>query len=179
MEEEKRHYVETQKAEAKTRTDRQVAVADEIEGERQMFRAHVTDVAMARLEHYNYCDKIRAEKVHLTALKKKRAEYRDRINQVKRLFKKTQSSLDKIQAVIAKDEFLFEPQRVKQVHYKKRAEFVKQLEDFESELAAKESAIHEWTQEVARVEKQHDSYFDKVRQHPPPGARMLTRYAVK
>ena len=81
-EQEKQLYLAAQRAEAKTRVDRQVAVADSIAGQRQMYRAAVTDVAMARLEHYNNCDAIREEKVELTSLKSKRKGFRDRITQV-------------------------------------------------------------------------------------------------
>ena len=178
MQEEKRQYIAAQRAEADTRVDRQVAVADALEGERQMFRAQVTDVAMARLSHYNYCDSIREEKEELKALRHRRMEFRERVVQIERLLSVTQTSLDKIQAVIAQDEFLFEPQRVKQLHYKKRAEFVKQLENLEQERDFKKVAMEEWTQEISRLEKQHDAYFDKVRENPPPGARMLTRFDV-
>ena len=113
-----------QLAEAKTRVDRQVAVADAIEGDRQLYRAQITDVAMRRLDHYNKCDSIRKEKVLVQELKGQRQKARDRIVQLKRLMGVAETSLEKIQGVIANDEFLFEPQRVNPLHYRTREEVV-------------------------------------------------------
>ena len=97
---------------------------------------------------------------------------------MKRLIKNTQTSLDKIQKVISQDEFLFEPQRVKQLHYRKRAEFVRKIETLENEAREKEAVIEDWTAEITALEQKHDAFFDKVRQNPPPGARMLTRFSL-
>lgn len=171
-------YIKAQHEEAKTREDRQIAVADSIEGQRQIFRAGITEIAMARLQHYNNCDEIRKERGDLKALNDRRQEFRNRIKEIERLTKATEILLEKIQKVIANDEFLFEPQRVKQLHYRKRAEFVQQLNDFEQEVAAKEAAIHDWSAEILRLERKHDAYFDSIRDNPPSGARMLTRYSA-
>ena len=171
-------YTEAQILEAIAREDRQEDVMDELIGQREANRAAILTVAQRRLTHYNHTDLIRKQKEEI---KKHRAEIESKEARVYALDiqeKTNAKGLSKVKEIIAKDEFLFEPQRVKAKLYGRRDNFLKKIKEARKEREDCLSRASQLRTICADLEKQHDAYFDEIRDNPPPGARLLTRYSV-
>ena len=171
-------YTDAQILEAIAREDRQEDVMDELIGQREANRAAMLTVAQQRLTHYNHTDLIKKQKQEIVKHREEIESKEARVYALNIQEKTNAKGLSTVKGIIAKDEFLFEPQRVKAKLYGRRDNFLKKIKEAREEREQCLSRAAQLRTLCADLEKQHDAYFDEIRDNPPPGARLLTRYSV-